>query len=184
MSDVRYTFHVDQALEKAFVTVAEEQDLMVVQILRDLMRRALTENREVAADKSWAFWQITAAMNDADGKTSPRLINETFGRALGNQREELSQSGSEPLPVFWTSRARNNWLNQIDFLAKYDGNSAIRPGDAVGAATAVVGENTDVSGPNEYLAPENRYCEVLFILFYRIEVEAVLSLPVLQNSSR
>ncbi|SHL51387.1 Plasmid stabilization system protein ParE [Sphingobium sp. YR657] len=92
---------------------------------------------------------------------------------------------SEPLPVFWMPRARDDRFKQIDFLARHDAETAIRMGDAIAAAALAVGINPDISrvgriaGAREFAIPDTP-----FILVYRIEDEAVVVLRILHNKRR
>lgn len=92
---------------------------------------------------------------------------------------------SEPLPVFWMPRARDDRFKQIDFLARHDAEIALRMGDAIAAAALAVGINPDISRVGRIAgAREFAISDTPFILVYRIEDEAVVILRVLHNKRR
>jgi plasmid stabilization system protein ParE len=82
----------------------------------------------------------------------------------------------DPLPLFWLEAARDDRFRQIDFLAKHNPKEAIRIGDAIADAATRLEADPDIArvgriaGTRELAVPGTP-----FILFYRIEQDAVVT---------
>ncbi|BBD02262.1 MULTISPECIES: ribbon-helix-helix protein, CopG family [Sphingobium] len=89
MSDVPFTFRVDEALIAAFTALAEARDMSAAQMLRTAMQEAVTSEREAAAHDRWFRRQVEDAMHAADEPRTPRLSSEVIEEEWRDQKARI-----------------------------------------------------------------------------------------------
>jgi len=91
MTDVTMTFRLDPILKKAFLAMAEEQDLSAAQILRKMMRGAVEEHQESAAHERWLRREIEDAMHETGKPRSASMSNEAVEAEWRRDRDEIAR---------------------------------------------------------------------------------------------
>lgn len=66
MSEVTFTFRVDEALKRQFSTAAKERDRTGAQLLRDFMREYVRHQEESAEHDAWFRRQVQIGLNSAN----------------------------------------------------------------------------------------------------------------------
>jgi len=66
MSEVTFTFRVDEALKSQFSKAAKERDRTGAQLLRDFMREYVRQQEEVAEHDAWFRHQVQIGLNSAN----------------------------------------------------------------------------------------------------------------------
>lgn len=78
MSEVTFTFRVDEALKSQFATAAKERDRTAAQLLRDFMREFVREREEAAEHDAWFRRQVQTGLESANaGNLVPASEVET-----------------------------------------------------------------------------------------------------------
>ncbi|QEP42077.1 hypothetical protein D5085_02345 [Ectothiorhodospiraceae bacterium BW-2] len=66
MSEVTFTFRVDEALKTQFSTAAKERDRTGAQLLRDFMREYVRHQEDAAEHDAWFRRQVQIGLNSAN----------------------------------------------------------------------------------------------------------------------
>lgn len=66
MSDVTFTFRVDETLKSEFSTAAKAHDRSSAQLLRDFMRDFVRQQEEAAAHDAWFRHQVQIGLDSAN----------------------------------------------------------------------------------------------------------------------
>lgn len=66
MSEVTFTFRVDEALKSQFATAAKERDRTGAQLLRDFMREFVRQQEEAAEHDAWFRRQVQIGLDSAN----------------------------------------------------------------------------------------------------------------------
>lgn len=91
MTDVTFTFRLDQPLKEAFAAMAEAQELSAAQLLRRMMRDAVERHEEEAAHERWLLREIDDAMHDTGKPRSPRFSNEAIAAEWERERGQIER---------------------------------------------------------------------------------------------
>lgn len=91
MTDVTFTFRLDQSLKDAFAAMAEAQDLSAAQLLRRMMREAVERHEEEVAHERWLHREIDDAMHDTGKPRSERFSNEAISGEWERERGEIER---------------------------------------------------------------------------------------------
>jgi len=66
MSEVTFTFRVDEALKSEFSSAAKNRDRNAAQLLRDFMRDFVRQQQEVAGHDAWFRRQVQIGLDSAN----------------------------------------------------------------------------------------------------------------------
>lgn len=66
MSEVTFTFRVDEALKSQFAAAAKERDRTGAQLLRDFMREFVRQQEEAAEHDAWFRRQVQIGLDSAN----------------------------------------------------------------------------------------------------------------------
>lgn len=66
MSEVTFTFRVDEALKREFATAARSCDRTSAQLLRDFMRDYVRRQQETAEHDAWFHRQVQIGLDSAN----------------------------------------------------------------------------------------------------------------------
>lgn len=95
MSEVTFTFRVDEALKSQFATAAKERDRTGAQLLRDFMREFVRQREEAAEHDAWFRHQVQVGLDSANaGNLIPAAeVEAKFAakRAATRRRLEASE---------------------------------------------------------------------------------------------
>lgn len=89
MTDATFTFRLERSLKVAFAAMAGQQDLSAAQLLRKMMREAVSRRQEEAAHEQWLQSEIGDAMRD-DDQHSGRLSNDMIDEQWRREKDEIS----------------------------------------------------------------------------------------------
>jgi predicted transcriptional regulator len=94
MSDVTFTFRVDETLKSQFATAAKERDRTGAQLLRDFMREFVRQQQEAAAHEAWFRHQVQVGLESADaGNLTPAAeVEAKFAARRAATRRRLEAS--------------------------------------------------------------------------------------------
>ncbi|AGA34471.1 Prevent host death protein, Phd antitoxin [Thioalkalivibrio nitratireducens DSM 14787] len=72
MSEVTFTFRVDETLKSQFATAAKERDRTGAQLLRDFMREFVRQQQEATEHDAWYRRQVQIGLDSANaGNLTP-----------------------------------------------------------------------------------------------------------------
>ena len=91
MTDVTFTFRLEQPLKDAFASMAEAQDLSAAQLLRKMMREAVERHQEELAHQRWLEREIRDAMHETGKPRSARLSNEAITEEWQREKGGISR---------------------------------------------------------------------------------------------
>jgi len=95
MSEVTFTFRVDEALKSQFAAAAKERDRTGAQLLRDFMREFVRQQEEAAEHDAWFRRQVQISLDSANaGNLIPAAeVDAKFAakRAATRRRLEASE---------------------------------------------------------------------------------------------
>ena len=95
MSEVTFTFRVDEALKSQFAAAAKERDRTGAQLLRDFMREFVRQQEEAAEHDAWFRRQVQIGLDSANaGNLIPAAeVEAKFAakRAATRRRLEASE---------------------------------------------------------------------------------------------
>lgn len=91
MTEVTFTFRLDQPLKEAFAAMAERRDLSAAQLLRRMMRDAVERHEEEVAHERWLHREIDDAMHDTGKPRSQRFSNEAITSEWEQERGEIER---------------------------------------------------------------------------------------------
>ncbi len=94
MADSTFTFRVDEELKAAFSEVAKADERTAAQLLRVLMRDAVTRRRSDQAHRAWFRDQVEQALAEADDPDVERVSHADVVTAWQHQRAGFEQRGA------------------------------------------------------------------------------------------
>lgn len=94
MSEVTFTFRVDEALKSEFSAAAKRRDRNAAQLLRDFMRDFIRQQQEAAEHDAWFCRQVQIGLDSANaGKLIPAAeVEAKFADKRAATRRRLAAS--------------------------------------------------------------------------------------------
>ena len=94
MSEVTFTFRVDEALKHEFATAAKARDRTGAQLLRDFMRSFVRQQQDVAEHDAWFRRQVQVGLDSANaGNLVPAAeVEDRFAARRATTRRRLDAS--------------------------------------------------------------------------------------------
>jgi predicted transcriptional regulator len=94
MSEVTFTFRVDEALKSEFSSAAKNRDRSAAQLLRDFMRDFVRQQQEVAGHDAWFRRQVQIGLDSANaGNLIPTVdVEAKFAVKRATTRRRLETS--------------------------------------------------------------------------------------------
>ncbi|ANX05337.1 CopG family ribbon-helix-helix protein [Immundisolibacter cernigliae] len=94
MSEVTFTFRVDEALKNQFATAAKKRDRTGAQLLRDFMREFVRQQEEAAEHDAWFRRQVQIGLDSANaGNLIPAAeVEARFAAKRAATRRRLDAS--------------------------------------------------------------------------------------------
>lgn len=94
MTDTTFTFRVDSGLKEAFAEVAGAQERTAAQLLRVLMKDAVTKWQGSQEHDAWFRQEVDGALEEAADSAVSRVPHDRVLSSWRQQRAELERRGA------------------------------------------------------------------------------------------